>query len=313
MSRTLAAVLFSFSLLIQSHAAFASGYYVLSKEDAKIHPIWHYTVVNGMASSALTTYEAGIGAMIAEITRVNARYGKVSCKANERIEYPAIVEKLAYPATDPFADPPDGVLYTHKDGHGTTVQSYATGTATDGTTGCYQAVGGHISASYYTPGPGCSVKDILPFGPPDPPDLDMTKISPALRAAANCLNRETGLSDGALFESGYRSLDYQKHFRDLWDKKIELEPNTDPLCAALKAKINTDFGKHGLGSSEQRPALSPSNCHTAGTCFDAKSDSPGSGTYTRIDLNSNTCNIYRPWPRLVPPGLRDDPGHTILQ
>lgn len=155
------------------------------------------------------------------------------------------------------------------------------------------------------------------FGPPDPPALDMTvpNISPALRAAADCLKRETGLPDGALFESGYRTLEYQEHFQKLWDAREKLRNDFTPLCADVKKRVGDDFIRHGLGGSKQRPPVNPSNCHTAGTCFDAKSDYPypNNGTYTRIDLNSYACNVYRPWPALVPAGSRDDPGHTILQ
>jgi hypothetical protein len=162
------------------------------------------------------------------------------------------------------------------------------------------------------------VDDIPPFGPPDPPALDMTNISDRTRGAANCLKSAMGIpGDGELFESGYRTLEYQKHFRDLWKKKIELEDalKTNPSCAQKLADVTAHFNRHGLGASKQIPSLDAPdcqqtgtcNCHTAGTCFDIKT------RYTAdIDFNSEACGVYRPWPALVPPGPRDDPGHVIL-
>jgi hypothetical protein len=145
----------------------------------------------------------------------------------------------------------------------------------------------------------CPVKDIPDYGPPDPPALDMTNISDRTRGAANCLKSAMGIpGDGELFESGFRTLEYQQHFVDLWNKKVELDEINNPLCAELQAKINADFNKHGLGAS-RLPPTEGANCHSAGTCFDVKRvQIPG------VDQNAAACGVKRPYPVA-------DPMHTV--
>ena len=148
----------------------------------------------------------------------------------------------------------------------------------------------------------CTVTDIPPFGPPDPVPLDMTipNISPATRAAADCLKRAMGVTDDtAVFDSGYRDAAYQEHFHLLAKKKIELEDKADPLCAELKAKIDADYGRHKLKASKIPPPLDP-GCHAAGTCFDVHS-----ARIPAVDQASFLCRTRRP--------LRiKDPVHVVV-
>ena len=150
------------------------------------------------------------------------------------------------------------------------------------------------------PPPVCPITDILPFGPPDPPALDMTNISPLARSAADCLLAGLGIvniggaGDRQVFSSGFRTLEYQQHFADLWRKwNYELKNNTDERCVELKKKIGDDFKLHNLGGDlpPTDPSKIPNNCHSSGTCFDVNSAYiPG------VDQNSFACKVERPYP-----------------
>lgn len=154
----------------------------------------------------------------------------------------------------------------------------------------------------------CPIKDIPPFGPPDPLPLDMTNISPLARGAADCLLAGLGIvniggaGDEQVFSSGFRTLEYQKHFADLWRKwRYELENNTDARCVDLKAKIKADYESHKLGGDlpPTDPAKIPNNCHSSGTCFDVHTARiPG------VDQNAFACKVNRPYPI-------DDKWHVV--
>lgn len=180
--------------------------------------------------------------------------------------------------------------------------------------------GGFHAHGIYTR--ACSIKDVPLFGPSDPPALDMTNITPRTRQAADCLLGGLGIvnlggaGDAAVFESGYRTLEYQKHFRELWDKKKELDEKKDPRCTELRAKITDHFNSHGLGGTKENPIevaptvddpaclqLGTCNCHTAGTCFDVKSVYIPS-----VDQNGFACKVRRPYPGPLNP---KDPVHVV--
>lgn len=154
--------------------------------------------------------------------------------------------------------------------------------------------------SICVPGPvdTCPITDILPFGPPDPVPLNMTNISPLARSAADCLllglgiGNVGGAGDSLVFSSGFRTLEYQQHFYDLWMKRQELKRNNDANCAALKAKIENHFKDHKLGGdlSPTDPSKTPNNCHSSGTCFDMHTP------YIPDTMSALACMVFRPHP-----------------
>jgi len=160
------------------------------------------------------------------------------------------------------------------------------------------------------PSSGCPVSDIAPYGPPDPYPLDTANLTGPTMEAVNCLSGCAGTPVGTdLLASGYRPLDYQQHFTDVWDKWGELKDNTDPLCATLKAKIRNEFfTRHSLGNPDDPSDLgirppSGANCHSSGTCFDVRR-----AQVPNVDRCSSPpfiCRLDRPYRD------RGDPGHTV--
>lgn len=73
--------------------------------------------------------------------------------------------------------------------------------------------------------------------------------------------------------SAYRPQAYQNHLRQVRDRAIALQGNTDPECAQLKLRVNAEMANHRL--TIDRPVAQMS-LHTSGRAVDISWSLPGS-------------------------------------
>jgi hypothetical protein len=119
------------------------------------------------------------------------------------------------------------------------------------------------------------VKDIPPNDPDVLPltlELEQTRgaglaLLPAAQAGVDCIKRK---ESGAVITSGTRTLAYQAHLKEIWDKSVILNKQKDPAirkaCQPLRDKINTEKGCPD-GHCIVSPPATNSN-HPKGTAFD---------------------------------------------
>ena len=144
--------------------------------------------------------------------------------------------------------------------------------------------------------PGCSVdplpniEDIPPNGPDVLPltlELDRTKgatlaLLPAAQAGVNCIKSK---NPSAHISSGTRTVAYQQHFIDIWNKMIELNKDdnrNNPACKSLRDKVIAEKGcdiddpcpKNGCipGSHCLRNEPAINSKHPTGNAFDVSDD-----------------------------------------
>jgi len=157
----------------------------------------------------------------------------------------------------------------------------------------------------------CPEGDLSPYDPdPIPRPLDIVNLTDRAKDAISCLAICSGQSHTALLSSAYRPVAYQDHLREVWSKwNDKLKNNTNPACAALKAKVKKEFDDHKLDASTLKP--SRTSCHSItgqqpiGSCFDVNSS-----FIETVDLCSTRCDVYRPWPYLPKP-RKSDPIHVL--
>lgn len=124
--------------------------------------------------------------------------------------------------------------------------------------------------------------------------INTTNLVDNMKTALNCL--QTAVTDaGGTFSlnSAYRPPQYQAHLREVWDKWKLLKNNQDPECADLKKKVNAEFTKHGLLSTQRPAAISK---HTQGLAIDVTLSLPISQFLNLAD----GCMLYRPLPQADP-------------
>jgi hypothetical protein len=186
--------------------------------------------------------------------------------------------------------------------------------------------------------PGCSVDDLTDVKdiPPNDPDvlpltLDLedgidgySLLSPATQAAEQCLAGRINTVVGPPSTSGYkvtstiRTLAYQAHLRNVWDKfwelkgKVESDPTIQQSCQTLITKVEGEMGFH----LTQNPTIKREQCsaslgrahcirsgpaqtdpkHTRNIAFDISSDAvtnfEDSLTPPRtVQEEANTCGL----------------------
>ena len=148
----------------------------------------------------------------------------------------------------------------------------------------------------------CPILSLTPYSP-DPYPLNVENLTDRAKQAVSCLATCSGQSPTAFLSSAYRPVAYQDHLREVWSKWTnELQDETRPACAALKAQVKKEFDDHGLGASTLPPART--SCHTRGGCVDVNR------SFTETVDFCSQCSVYRPWPYLPPP-RRSDPVHVV--
>lgn len=126
------------------------------------------------------------------------------------------------------------------------------------------------------------VKDIPPNGPDVLPltlRLENTKGSdlallPAAEEGIACLKRKT---TGVFVSSGTRTLAYQAHLKEIWDKLIDLDALEDPAeikaCKPLRDKVLAEKGGCSNNSGHcLRFQPATDSKHTIGKAFDVRTD-----------------------------------------
>src|SRR6266481_1198268 len=117
---------------------------------------------------------------------------------------------------------------------------------------------------------GCAISPLTnpPFNDPkaqsfeDGNTIDTNDLTSAMQKAWSpfpagtgipaCPSGFAGLVGAGRLISAYRPPEYQSHFREIWDKwkpPGNLQSNTDPGCASIKAAVQAEFNKHGLAAS----------------------------------------------------------------
>ncbi|MHB9100631.1 MAG: hypothetical protein ACYC2E_03845 [Sulfuricella sp.] len=123
------------------------------------------------------------------------------------------------------------------------------------------------------------VKDIPPNGPDVLPltlQLEKTKgadlaLLPDAQKGVDCIKLK---EPGAVITSGTRTLAYQAHLKEIWDKSIDLDGIKDPIkvkaCQPLRDKVNAEKGCNGGHCIVSEPATDSN--HPKGTAFDVSRD-----------------------------------------
>jgi hypothetical protein len=123
--------------------------------------------------------------------------------------------------------------------------------------------------------------------------IDTGHLTPAMRTALTSFEKEVKNVHGNFkLTSAYRPPNYQAHLREvweLWNPPVYMKNNTDPRCQGLKAKVQAEFKRHGLGVSSQRPA-GANGSHTQGLAIDVRTD------VLDIDSTAISCQLHRPFP-----------------
>jgi hypothetical protein len=128
--------------------------------------------------------------------------------------------------------------------------------------------------------PGCpvppltEVKDILPNGSGVLPltlELERTRgaglaLLPDAQAGVNCVKTK---EPGAIITGGTRTLAYQAHLKEVWDKSIELNKSDNlknKACQPLRDRVEAEKGCNGGHCITYPPAIDSN--HPKGTAFD---------------------------------------------
>jgi hypothetical protein len=115
-------------------------------------------------------------------------------------------------------------------------------------------------------------------------NIDISDLDPRMQTALSCLEAALGTND-SIVNSAFRPPSYQQHLYDVHQRWLELENNTDPACADLKASIQAEELKHAL----VRSGAAPGNvgAHTKGLALDLKGDP------SVLVPAACTCGLYR--------------------
>jgi hypothetical protein len=160
----------------------------------------------------------------------------------------------------------------------------------------------------------CPIPPLTPLTEPDDIWLenhpqDETRLTTAMQTALNCFRTAVGSSKFHL-SSAFRTPNYQRHLRELWDRHRDERLYTDPRCATLKAQVEAEWQyhcEHGGCIKAQPAALVPK--HPLGIAFDATVTSL---TPTRADALADSCGLVRKF-KVRRPGHFYDPHHYELK
>ncbi len=95
-----------------------------------------------------------------------------------------------------------------------------------------------------------------------------------------------------------RTLDYQRHLREVWDKKQQLRRLTTKqmnACGALVNEINTEFANHNIVARPSSGTTASSAHHVQGKAVDISLNLPGIPVSNLLKYAAQ-CNLCRPWP-----------------
>lgn len=300
MYRTLAAVLFGFSLLLQFPTVFADN-----------TPYPARLVFQGVTW-------AGTGGPI------NAR--------NEREACEWVISVLSFPANFQY------IGFTYEAGYsrgGCTIRDLTSNNSPDTWTwpnawhrytDCDK--GGSVTSTFSDARPMCSCPadqmfppggpvwggpvcvpatcpvEPLPVYSPDPYPLDIANLAPRMQTALQCLQAAIGrqTSPGgnpgtSTVDSAYRPSSYNRHLQEVWDKWMrELIEDDRPECQSLRTEVRNHFNLHGLiPNASARPHTN--SAHTRGQAFDLSSN-----LYDGVlDVLAVDCNVVRSDPLGDPP------------
>lgn len=115
-----------------------------------------------------------------------------------------------------------------------------------------------------------------------------------------CLGLKTQQAGGTVprIISGMRTLEYQRHLREVWDKKqllTKLSTKQANACSTLINDINAEFRKHAIVSRPASGTSASSAHHVQGKACDISLGSAGIPISTLLNYAAS-CNLCRPWP-----------------
>jgi len=145
---------------------------------------------------------------------------------------------------------------------------------------------------------GCAIPPLTPLTNPlslsfeAGNTIDIGDLTQPMQVALACFQGACVMAGGTFtLTSAYRPSPYQSHLREVWDRWLapgNLQSNTDPACQELKAQVQNEFTRHGLGASTIRPA-SGNGSHTRGLAIDVVTSG------VAVDSIAATCQLYRPF------------------
>ena len=155
----------------------------------------------------------------------------------------------------------------------------------------------------------CDVEGLTELTDPDALALEQgtpvntRKLQAVMKTALVCLQQKVQSANGtSRLTSAYRPPQYQNHFQELWIKQKTLKTyESNGPCGTLRAVVDADYLRHGLGASTVMPGFSKS-LHTQGLAFDMYINLPAN-TPKDQDKLAEECLVKRPLPG-------DPPHHT---
>lgn len=149
----------------------------------------------------------------------------------------------------------------------------------------------------------CPVTPLAPIGTDpdtlsfeDGNTLDLTRLVANMQTARVCLQNAV-INQGGTFpsnaiSSAWRPADYQRHFREVWDKWKVLKNNRKAECANRKEEVRIEVEKHDIDTLQWQPA-GPNGPHVQGRALDLNYAATGLMEAVVVQL-ADSCDLIRP-------------------
>lgn len=114
----------------------------------------------------------------------------------------------------------------------------------------------------------------------------------------NCLRVKPGFQNLQM-ETGYRTVEYQRHLFEVWTKRKRIEKGLTSkerdACGSFINEVHREFAHHGIVSAPAPPERPSSAHHTSGQAIDLAIKKSGISS-AAVGRAASECGLCRPYP-----------------